>query len=165
MRIRRLLRERYAALPYDGFGSAQRGGRWNSKGVYVAYAASSASLSLLEYLVHIDRANAPTDLVFSIAVIPDDSIAEIDARDLPADWRAEPPPSSLRTIGDNWIAASSTLALRVPSVVVPSEPNMLINPRHPRASEIRYEPLERVSLDPRLLSKPPQAYRKAPFLT
>jgi hypothetical protein len=44
--------------------------------------------------------------------------------------------------------------MRVPSVVVPSEANVLINPRHARATEILYEPLEPVSLDPRLVSGP-----------
>jgi RES domain-containing protein len=134
----------------DGIGAAQRGGRWNSRGVYVAYSAASASIAMLEYLVHIDRANAPRDLVFSVAEIPDDSIATVNARRLPSDWRAEPPPFALRAIGA-WVAASSSVALRVPSVLVPSESNVLINPRHPRAADIRYAPLEDVNLDPRLL--------------
>jgi RES domain-containing protein len=140
----------YAITPYHGFGAAQRGGRWNSKRIYVAYAAASASLALLEYLVHIDRADAPSDLVFSVAEIPDDSVEEIDRAALPPDWRFEPPPFALRALGDAWAARSPSLALRVPSVVVPSESNVLINPRHPRAGEIRYAPLTEVVLDPRL---------------
>jgi RES domain-containing protein len=151
LRVWRLCRAVYAVIPYDGFGAAQSGGRWNSKGVYVAYAASSASLAILEYLVHIDRTNAPNDLVFSIAEIPDDSIDEVAVHSLPKNWRTSPPPLQLRSLGDTWARQSSTIGLRVPSVLVPSEPNVLINPRHSRASEIRYAPLQDVVLDPRLI--------------
>jgi RES domain-containing protein len=151
LRVWRLCRERYAKTPYDGYGSAQYGGRWNSKGIYVAYASASPALSILELLVHIDRDVAPDDLVFAIAEVPDDSIVEVDRAALPTNWRLEPPPAGLRAIGDAWVRSGSSIGLRVPSVLSPTEVNLVINPRHPRAAEILYEPLESVVLDPRLL--------------
>jgi RES domain-containing protein len=151
LRVWRLCREKYAKLPYDGYGSAQYGGRWNSKGTYVAYAAASPALSMLELLVHIDRDDVPDDLVFAIAEVPDDSIEDVDRAALPANWRLEPPPPGLRAIGDAWVRSGSSIGLRVPSVLSPTEFNLMINPRHPRAGEIQYQPLEKVVLDPRLL--------------
>ena len=137
MRVWRLTRAPFARTPFDGVGPARGGGRWNSRGLYVAYAASSRSLAILEVLVHIDRALAPTDYVFIEAEIPDDAIVDLDMRGLPKRWRAEPPPTKLRAIGDRWIRSSESLALRVPSVIVPEEMNVLLNPRHPRAAELR----------------------------
>ncbi len=155
MRVRRLCREKYAETPFDGFGSAQYGGRWNSKGVHVAYASASPSLSMLELLVHIDRDDAPDDLVFAIADVPDDSIEDVDVSTLPANWRAEPPPAELRKIGDAWVRSISSIGLRVPSVLSPTESNLLINTRHPRAGEVQYAVSERVVLDPRFFKKSP----------
>ncbi len=56
-----------------------------------------------------------------------------------------------RIIGDAWIRAQRSLALRVPSAVVPEEYNLLVNPVHPRFSELRIigSP-EPVVFDPRL---------------
>jgi RES domain-containing protein len=106
---------------------------------------------MLELLVHIDRDDVPDDLVFAIAEVPDNSIEDVDPAALAANWRLEPPPPGLRAIGDAWIRAGSSIGLRVPSVLSPTEFNLMINPRHPRAGEIQYEPLEKVVLDPRLL--------------
>jgi RES domain-containing protein len=105
---------------------------------------------MLELLVHIERDDAPHDLVFAIADVPDDSIEDVDVSTLPPNWRVEPPPATPRSIGDAWVRSSSSISLRVPSVLLPKESNLLINPRHPRAGEIQYAALEKVVLDPRL---------------
>lgn len=151
MRVWRLSRARFAANSLSGFGSAQRGARWNSRGVYLAYTSQSLALATLEYLAHIDRADAPGDLVSISARVPDDGIETLDASTLPADWRASPPPVQLREIVDAWFVTARNLALRVPSVIIPSESNVLINPQHARFSEVKYETPEPITLDPRLL--------------
>jgi RES domain-containing protein len=150
----RLCRQKYAKTPFDGFGSAQYGGRWNSTGIYVAYASASPSLSMLELLVHIDRDDVPDDLVFVIANVPNDSIKDVDESTLPANWRAEPPPAELRAVCDTWVQSKSSIGLRVPSVLSPTESNLLINPFHPRIAEVQYAPPEKVVLDPRLFKNP-----------
>jgi RES domain-containing protein len=152
LRIWRLTRASFARTPFDGFGPARGGGRWNSRGTYVAYAASSRALAILEVLVHIDRQQAPTDYVFIEAAIPDDAVEVLDVARLPSRWQAEPPPAALRAIGDVWVRSNSALALRVPSAVVPDEANFLINPGHSGISELRIvgKP-QPAMLDPRLL--------------
>lgn len=151
MHVWRLTRAEFGGTPFDGVGPARGGGRWNCRGTYIAYAASSRSLAILEVLVHIDRDLVPRDLVFIEAEVPDDAIAMLDAKVLPPSWRTEPPPPALRDIGDAWARATSSLALRVPSVVVPEEENLLVNPSHPRFAELRVVGSPKpVSLDPRL---------------
>jgi RES domain-containing protein len=104
-------------------------------------------------LVHIDRLRAPSDYVFVEAEIPNDAIEKLKIDRLPPDWRSMPPPLELRVIGDAWIRAQRSLALRVPSVVVPEEHNLLVNPVHPRFSELHIigSP-EPVVFDPRLFT-------------
>lgn len=151
----RLCREKYATTPFDGYGAAQSGNRWNSKGVYIAYAAESAALAQLEMLAHIDRDIAPADYVYAVADIPDELITTVDPSHLPPNWRTIPPPPILQKIGDAWVTSMASVALRVPSVLSPTDANVLINPRHPDAGRIRYEPLTKVISDPRLFGKEP----------
>jgi len=127
----------------------QRGGRWNSRGIPIVYASSSRALALLEMLVHIDRDQAPLDFENYRLDVPDDAITVVP--NLPDDWDASPPPAADRAIGDAWKVRGETLALLVPSVVVPQEMNALINPAHARFAEITVKADGRVNIDPRLL--------------
>jgi RES domain-containing protein len=52
-------------------------------------------------------------------------------RTLPADWRAEPPPSSTKRLGDAWVVQARSAILAVPSVIIGGERNYLLNPVHP----------------------------------
>ena len=70
--------------------------------------------------------------------VPDDvSREELFPADLPADWQRLSVPQPTAAIGQGWLEAGRTLALRVPSVVVPAEPNFLLNPAHPEFSRVR----------------------------
>ena len=53
--------------------------------------------------------------------------------DLPPNWDHYIPPASLQEIGRAWASAAESVALRVPSAVIPQgvEQNVLVNPRHP----------------------------------
>ena len=48
----------------------------------------------------------------------------------PDNWQDEPAPSSTARIGDQWLAEGKTVALEIPSVIVPQESNFLLNPLH-----------------------------------
>ena len=140
IRVVRLVRHRYAPTPshaYSGLGAEQYGGRWNNVGVAVAYAAATASLSVLETLVRIDRAFAPTDYELVYANIPSDAVLTLGV--LPADWRTPGGSHATRQVGDEFAASNRALALAVPSVVVPDEFNYLINPRHLAFSQVLIE--------------------------
>ena len=54
----RIVKQKYpAAQAFAGEGARLYGGRWNSRGVSVVYAAGSQSLAVLEMLVHLDAAD------------------------------------------------------------------------------------------------------------
>lgn len=63
--------------------------------------------------------------------IPAQSIARLDRRRLPPDWRSDTPPAAVRALGDAWVQEARSVALEVSSVVVPEETNYLLNPAHP----------------------------------
>ncbi len=139
MKVWRLARLRYAPTPaaaFSGEGAALRGARWNSRGARIAYASASESLALLEYLVHVELVSAPRDLAFFAADIPADAVAQLELEALPPHWDALPPPRAAAAVGDALVAGREHLALRVPSIVIPFAWNYLIDPAHPRFSEV-----------------------------
>lgn len=72
------------------------------------------------------------------------------AADLPEGWDASPGNSITQDIGDLWLSDAPSLALAVPSVVVPRERNILINPDHPDFTKITVEGPFALNIDPRL---------------
>jgi RES domain-containing protein len=152
MRVWRLARERHAAL--DGEGARLFGARWSSEGIPLAYTASHLSLAALEYLVRIEVEDVPDDLIALEVEIPDDfQESVVTVRDLPPDWQATPAPPACAGIGDAWVSEGRTPLLRIPSVLVPEETNVLINPAHPRVREVRVVRVRPFSYDPRLLRR------------
>ncbi len=152
MRVWRLCRRKHAA--FDGEGARLAGGRWNRKGTAVVYVSETLSLAALEYLVHLDIALAPDDLVAAPAEIPDAlPVTRLEAADLPRGWRRYPAPEALGELGTAWASARRTAVLSVPSAVVPQERNLILNPAHPDFPKIRPHPPERFSFDPRLLGR------------
>ena len=150
MRAWRVCKRRYAASAFDGEGAFRYGGRWNSPGTRVVYVAASPALAALEIIVNTDD---PEDLFrIPYAVIP----VEIpDGRvtrpvSLPSDWKQDPPPPSSAKVGDDWARAQASVALEVPSAVVPVENNYLLNPLHPDFRQLNIGDLQPFEFDPRL---------------
>ena len=69
---------------------------------------------------------------------------------LPADWRVMPAPASTGALGSRWARRAKTLVLEVPSVIVPSEFNYLVNPLHPDFGAIVLGKPRPFTFDPRL---------------
>lgn len=109
----RICREAHVGL--DGEGPRLFGGRWNSEGMAVVYASSSlalAALAPLEYLVHLDIAEAPADLIAVAFHVPDDaSMESIAPIALHAGWTPPQDPGCV-AIGDAWLAPGEALVLR-----------------------------------------------------
>ena len=77
-------------------------------------------------------------------------IRDLPPADLPAGWDAEPATRVGRDLGTAWLDAAETVPLRVPSVVVPAEHNVLLNPRHPGYPALTRGPFGPFRFDPRL---------------
>ena len=147
----RLVKERWAAAALDGSGAKAFGGRWNSPGTAMLYASQSIALAALELLVHLGRDQVLGSYRLFTLEIPDASVLRIVASDLPADWRANPLPVSAARLGDGWIASGRSVALLVPSAIIPREHNLLLSPAHPDfASVAQGAASEPFGYDPRL---------------
>jgi RES domain-containing protein len=132
--VYRIIEMRWQEGAFSGEGARQYPGRWNSRGAAMVYAASSRALAMLEIL-----ATLPPECIMALG----------DA--LPHDWRATPAPESTRAIGDDWLGQRASLALAVPSTLVPEEMNYLINPNHPEFERIVIGEAQRLDVDKRLI--------------
>jgi RES domain-containing protein len=111
----------------------------------------SIALAALELLVHLGRGQVLGSYRLFTLGIPDASVRRLDASDLPLDWRADPLPASTARLGDGWAASGRSLALLVPSVIIPREHNLLVSPAHPDFAAIAGGAAsEPFGLDPRL---------------
>ena len=135
MRAFRIVKAAHLDQVLTGIGAALYPGRWNSRGVAVVYTATSASLAMLEMLAHLPRTTVPASYLLVEFELPDDSVQRLDH--VPRRFDALPIRGATRAAGDRWIAGGGSLGLLVPSAVVPTEHNLLINPAHPRAGEIK----------------------------
>ncbi len=153
MRVFRVADRRFPL--FDGMGARLTGGRWNSPGRPVIYAAETFAGALLETLVHSNLGRAPkTHAVIEIA-IPDSLIIEsIGENDLPG-WDDENQTVS-RAFGDSWLLDQRSAVLLVPSVITQGhERNVLINPDHRDFSQITASTPEPVNWDRRLFQRRP----------
>lgn len=147
----RLVKARHAAEAFSGEGARLYGGRWNQRGTALVYASESLALAALEQLVHLGAEEAGFAFVFFEIGIPDElPIEQIAKEALSSDWRAEPPPDSTKALGTEWAQTMRTAVLCVPSVVVPSEHNYLLNPAHPESPRIRISKPEPFTFNPRM---------------
>jgi RES domain-containing protein len=137
MRAWRICSERFAESAFNGEGAYENGGRWNPPGFYVVYTSESLSLAALEFFVNLETRAAGMPLVAISVEIPESvKLLTIRADDLPAEWRAHPAPLSVQQIGSGWVLGGDSAVLSVPSVVIPSERNYLLNPTHPQFQKL-----------------------------
>jgi RES domain-containing protein len=136
MKAWRITQKRLAKTAFRGEGARLYGGLWNSPGIPMVYVAQSQSLAVLEVLVHLDTPALLDEYVFLDADFDDYLVTVLDRSSLPRNWKADPVPEAVQAVGDRWASSGSSVALRVPSVLVPEEFNFLLNPRHPDFAKI-----------------------------
>ena len=112
--------------------------------------AQSVALAVLENLVHMSRQDYPTGYVIVAATIQDHVRILEHTRFL--DPKSEGPTSE-RKAGDNWLQSGESAVLRVPSAVVRSDRNYLLNPRHLDYAQLTVEPPVPMTFDERLFEK------------
>lgn len=117
------------ASDISGTGAALNPGRWNVKGTPVLYTGESREIALLENIVHIPPMLTPKLDILTIE-IPDDSITKLEIEDLPSNWLQFPPPTILSEIGQMWVKEGKYLALMVPSCIIHSSCNIILNSSH-----------------------------------
>jgi RES domain-containing protein len=134
---------------FDGYGAAFMGGRWNSPGRRVIYAAETYAGAMLEVLVHANIGKLPkTHSWIEILIRKGVRIEEVHPADIPG-WDA-PDQRASRRYGDKWYDEARTAVLVVPSIVARPERNIAINQEHPEFRRIRATAPQPVIWDARL---------------
>ena len=129
MHVWRLCRAPYADL--SGEGARRFGGRWNSAGRPLVYTAGEAALAVLEVRVHLD---------LPLELLPDDyHLLSIDTGTAYCEQLAKSfqNAEACRAYGEQWLNEQRSALLQVNSVIVPESCNVLINPDHREAKQIR----------------------------
>lgn len=143
--IWRLTTKTSAVEAFDGEGARKHGGRWNSKGTPCVYSSISCSLALLENLVHFDLDTAPPLYLYSVEL---QETAILPTPTLPGGWEDEE--QATQVIGHQWIQSKRSLALEIPSAIVPMEKNYLLNPLHSTFASIKVVQHGQFDVDKRL---------------
>ncbi len=146
----------YEADDLSGAGAKTTGGRWNAVGDALVYSSETQALACLETVVHLNAGGLPLNRYLVAVTIP----AAVWARartetpgSLPVGWDADPSGRASIRFGTDWIRSAASALLRVPSVIVPDEYNVLINPVHPDSGAVVAAKVRKWLYDPRF-SKP-----------
>ena len=146
----------YVAEDTSGKGAEITGGRWNRAGTPMLYAASSIALACLETIVHLDGSlSLPLNRYLVRIEVPQKVWAEAISMPPASNigWDALPTGKVSIDWGDTWCEASRSALALVPSVIVPEELNVLINPRHCDMAKLRMSKIRKWTYDPRACGK------------
>ncbi|MGB3585877.1 MAG: RES family NAD+ phosphorylase [Tunicatimonas sp.] len=125
--------------------------RWNSKGKFVLYTASSRALACLENVVHRSGEGLNGSFKVMVIKIPNEvAITEVEEGQLPMNWIDFAAYSECQKIGDQWVNDNKTLLLKVPSAIIQKEHNYLLNINHPQMSEVKILGTEDFQFDSRI---------------
>lgn len=122
---------------FSGDGGLFTAARWNYLGRKVIYCSESISLCTLEWLSHNGLSVSGFDYYRYSITIPDKLIKKFTPTQLPSEWNMTPATNITREFAELHLFSSEKwLALALPSVLVPEEFNLIINPLHDSFSKI-----------------------------
>ncbi|HDZ55296.1 MAG TPA: RES domain-containing protein [Pseudomonas xinjiangensis] len=139
------------AKDLSGIGAALEGGRWNETELPAVYMGLSAAICCLETFVH--QAGRPQiPMTITRFSLPDDPELYLEPRpgDLPEGWDSLPSDKPSVDFGSQWLRDGKQMGLIVPSVVLPLERNVVINPAHPAVGSIEVLDIQNFRYDERM---------------
>ena len=129
----------YEAHDLSGKSAQLSGGRWNRPGSPLVYASTTRALACLETIVHLGAQSLPLNRYLVAITVPADAwqaATRLDPATL-VGWDAQPVGMASLGWGNDWARSQASLLALVPSVIVPEELNLLVNPAHPAAATVR----------------------------
>lgn len=155
MNTQRFYRIASAKYRFDltGKGAELMGGRFNSVGTPAVYAATSISLATLEMLVHASQLYPVSHYIMAVD-IPAACLAMTKSflgSELPTGWDNLKDLSVAQKFGHKQLFDTGVLGVFVPSVIVPEQQNLILNPRHIDMSMVQISEIRALNLDPRLI--------------
>jgi RES domain-containing protein len=137
----------------SGEGGLHYAARWHTAAHPIVYFAESPAGALVEALVHLefDEQDWPRSYRLMQAEFPDKlKIETLEPKT--RNWRTSL--AATRKLGDEWMRSGRTALARVPSAIVPDTWNVLLNPRHASADQVKIVRTVRAEYDLRLMPKP-----------
>ncbi len=144
----------YEAHDLSGAGAKTTGGRWNKKDIPVVYTSETRALACLETIVHLNAGSLPLNRYLVEVTIPEDVWAKAwreNSTSLAVGWDAEPAGRASIDFGTKWLRSGGSALLVVPSVIVPEEFNVLINPQSSASVGITANKVRKWLYDARLI--------------
>ena len=127
MMVYRLSQAKYAAT----LNSSGVANRWNTVFQFEIYCSENISLCALELLAHTNGIRPAGEFKIMHIEIPDKTkITTIEIAQLPQNWFQLQGYAQTQKIGSDWYDSKSTLLMKVPSAIIPSEFNYVINTQH-----------------------------------
>lgn len=151
MIVYRITKKEHASL--NGTGGLFGHGRWHKKGNPVIYTSEHASLAAWEKIVHVASfENLPDDLLLIKIEIPGSiEIQTVPKKILVPGWNEFPYCSETVDFGTSFLHKKEYLALKIPSVIIPDEFNVILNPLHPDIQKCEIISSEPFGFDNRIL--------------
>lgn len=136
-----------------GTGAKLFGGRWNPVGHACIYTSEQISLALLEKFVHANHKENMERISLLRIEIPDDKTALFHTNEklLKKGWTDDI--SYSQWIGEQILEDPEVTAFTVPSAIISSERNVIINPLSAKFTAVKFLSVVDFSTDFRLLSK------------
>jgi RES domain-containing protein len=148
MELHRISKEKYIS-DLSGEGAKIYGGRWNKPGTAALYTSQHRSLALLELLVHFTSKKALRNHYSFISLeIPEKEIINIGMDEIPHDFHRTNN-RELWELTEHYFFKKNVLALKVPSMLVKNEFNVILNPTHAFYTKIKASKPEAAFLDER----------------
>lgn len=134
----------------SGEGGRVSSARWHTRGNPVVYLADNPAGAMLERMVHLQEGNGRLPEFYDLLeIVAPETLLMKDLLPLAdAGWKENL--SLTRRLGDAWLASLETSLARVPSAIVPRTWNVLLNPAHADAKQVRIESVVRERFDNRL---------------
>lgn len=143
----------YSSDDLSGKGAESTGGLWNRKGIPLTYASQSIALACLETMVHLSgMSSLPLNRYLIKVEATDEAWNARTSFDATTNVGWDALPAGLVSIdwGTEWATSVSSLIAVVPSVIVPEECNVLLNPAHPDVSSLRATKVRKWTYDNRV---------------
>lgn len=112
----------------SGTGSKLYGGRWNDKGIAMVYFAETRAMAVMELLVHLRPEDLERNFILAQFEIFTENILKIDVKELPNNWKEDTGMEKLKKFGNKFIKDEKFLVMKVPSIIVEEEYNLVLNP-------------------------------------
>jgi RES domain-containing protein len=122
---------------FSGDGGLFTSGRWNHLGRKAIYCSDSIALATLEWLSHNGLSVSGFKYYRYSIEVPKELVKRFEISQLPDDWNFTPSTHSTRDFAEKYLfLKEGLLAIDVPSVMVPEERNLVINPFHSEFQKI-----------------------------